>query len=164
MVNPHRLVGKTEIKLIETRMKDIFVQSLRSDISRSPKVSFYQYIVDNFALQTYLCKPINPIYMKYISKFRLSSHLLKIESGRFVNELRSQRICDKCSLNDIEDEFHFILVCPAYRILRVKYIKQYYYLRPSVFKLIQLLSTNNVSELCKLGKFLFEAYKLRNNS
>ena len=97
--------------------------------------------------------------MKYISKFRLSSHLLKIESGRFVNELRSQRICDKCSLNDIEDEFHFILVCPAYRILRVKYIKQYYYLRPSVFKLIQLLSTNNVSELCKLGKFLFEAYK-----
>ena len=157
-------IGKTEIKLIETRMKDIFVQSLRSDISRSPKVSFYQYIVDNFALQTYLCKPINPIYMKYISKFRLSSHLLKIESGRFVNELRSQRICDKCSLNDIEDEFHFILVCPAYRILRVKYIKQCYYLRPSVFKLIQLLSTNNVSELCKLGKFLFEAYKLRNNS
>ena len=31
------------------------------------------------------------------------------------------------------------------------------------FKLVQLLSTENVKELCNLGKFLINAYKLREN-
>ena len=44
-----------------------------------------------------------------------------------------------------------------------KYIKSYYRTRPSVFKLVQLLSTENVKELCNLGKFLINAYKLREN-
>ena len=34
---------------------------------------------------------------------------------------------------------------------------------PAVFKLVQLLSTENVKELCNLGKFLINAYKLREN-
>ena len=28
-----------------------------------------------------------------------------------------------CNLNDIEDRFHFILLCPAYNDLRKKYLK-----------------------------------------
>ena len=39
----------------------------------------------------------------------------------------------------------------------------YYRTRPSVFKLVQLLSTENVKELCNLGKFLINAYKLKEN-
>ena len=45
--------------------------------------------------------------------------------------------------------------------LRIKYIKKYYYNRPSVFKLVQLLSINNVKQLCNLGKFLYRATKER---
>ena len=40
------------------------------------------------------------------------------------------------------------------------YIKSYYRTRPSVFKLVQLLSTENVKELCNLGKSFINAYKL----
>lgn len=36
---------------------------------------------------------------------------------------------------DLEDEFHFILMCPFYTDLRNKYIKSFYYKTLSVFKL-----------------------------
>ena len=123
----------------------------------------YQHLVDHFTLQAYLQKPISVVYQKLIAKFRLSSHDLKVESGRYQNELRRNRICSLCDLNDIEDEFHFILKCPTYITLRQKYIKRYYIIRPSAFKLTQLLGTNNVKELCYLGKFLQAAYSKRSS-
>ena len=59
-----------------------------------------------------------------------------IEKDRYLNLERNQRVCSMCNSNDIEDEFHFILQCPAYNDLRKKFLKQRYYNRPSVFKLL----------------------------
>ena len=50
--------------------------------------------------------------MQYICKYRLSAHQLELERGRFFNIDRSERICKHCSLGNVEDEFHFILICP----------------------------------------------------
>jgi hypothetical protein len=44
------------------------------------------------------------------------------------------------------------LVCPCYDNFRKMYIKKYYFEKPFTCKLIQLLSTENVTDLCKLGK------------
>ena len=60
-------------------------------------------------------------------------------------------------MDNIEDEFHFITQCPIYIIARKRRIKKYYYQNSSVYKLLQLLSTDNVKELRELGKFLMEA-------
>lgn len=92
----------------------------------------------------------------------LSSHNLFIESGRFYGIPRSERICTLCKL-EIEDEMHFILKCKCFHGFRVNLIKPYYWKNPSMFKFIQLLSTNNVKELCNLGKFIFRALKLRDD-
>ena len=51
---------------------------------------------------------------------------------------------------------------PCYLDLRLKLIKKFYFYKPSVFKLVKLLSINNVKELCRLGKFLQQATILRN--
>ena len=75
--------------------------------------------------------------------------------------VRGERVCKKCILNELEDEFHFILVCPLYKDLRSLYIKRYYYNRPSMFKLVQLLSIKNKKALCNLSKFIIKALKLR---
>ena len=70
---------------------------------------------------------------------------------------------DTVCKDDTEDEFHFILKCPTYQNFISKYIKPYYVTRPSVFTLVQLWGTENVKELGNLGKFLINAYKLREN-
>ena len=93
----------------------------------------------------------------------MSAHNLLIEEGRYnrVNMPLERRLCRFCTTNDIEDEFHFILVCPLYRNLRVMYIKRYYYVNPSMFKLVQLLSTKNKKMLSNLARYLINAMKIR---
>jgi hypothetical protein len=71
------------------------------------------------------------------------------------------RICTYCNTNDVDDEFHFVLKCNFVSDLRIKYVKKYYYIKPSSFKLIQLLSTQNVKQLRNLGKFLKQAFVRR---
>ena len=86
-----------------------------------------------------------------------------IETGRYVGTNRNERNCIFCDLGVIEDEFHFILQCSRYTDLRKKYIKKYYWSRPSTFKLIELLSGENTKQLCNLGKFIHFSFKLRNS-
>ena len=66
--------------------------------------------------------------------FRLSSHSLAVETGIYQSVLNVNRVCNFC-IDDIKDEFHFILQCPIYQL--------YYRTRPSVLKLVQFLSTEN---------------------
>ena len=50
-----------------------------------------------------------------------------------------------------------------YSELRSSFIKKYYCKRPSFFKFVQLLSTNNVKDLSNLGKFIQHGFDLRCN-
>ena len=51
----------------------------------------------------------------------------------------------------------------TYRDLHKKFIKKYYWSNPSVYKFVQLLSENNVRDLCNLGKYLYikRAFEIR---
>ena len=60
---------------------------------------------------------------------------------------------------DIEDEYHFILICFKYTDLRKKFIEKYYWGNPSVYKLVQLLSANSAIDICNLGKYIKKAFE-----
>lgn len=96
-----------------------FFQNLVEQINSSSRCHLYKHIIIHFSLQYYLEKSIPKIYKKQI--FRMSSHNLAIESGRHTNVTKENRLCKLCCA-DIEDEFHFVLKCPQYRELRLKYI------------------------------------------
>jgi len=107
-------------------------------MKNSVKCCNYQYMVDNFCLQYYLTKGIPELYRNCITKIRLSSHNLAIESGRFTGITRLNRLCIFCG-DDIEDEFHFVLKCKTFQGFRNYLIKPYYWKKPSMYKFIQLL-------------------------
>ena len=152
---------KSAFKIIEQRMKDVYIQEMRSEIDTMAKCNFYKFLVNRHCLQFYLTKPLPVKTREIITKFRISGHNLNIEKGRYVNVDRNDRKCSLCNMNEIEDEYHFILQCPIYEISRKRHIKKYYYQNSSVYKLLQLLSTENVKELRELGKFLIEANLIR---
>ena len=95
--------------------------------------------------------------MKFIialTRLRTATHRLLIETGRWVKPkpiALENRKCITCNL--IEGEFHFILVCPMYSVIR-HYIPKYYTNRPSMFKLIELLNNNEL--------YCFKAFEKRN--
>ena len=65
-------------------------------------------------------------------------------------------------MNILEDEYHCVLVCPFYSIIRDKYIKPDYYNTPSTFKLTQLLSIDSSKHLIKLCIYLTTMHRSDN--
>ena len=76
---------------IENRITDIYKQETLLEISRSSKGFLYQHLIDNFTLQYYLTKPIPSFYKIHITRYRLVSHKLKIEQGRYTQEKKKKQ-------------------------------------------------------------------------
>ena len=49
-----------------------------------------------------------------LAKFRCGILQLHIETGRFNDTNLEDRVCSMCETNSIEDEFHFLCICPYY--------------------------------------------------
>jgi len=80
-------------------------------------------------------------YLGSVTRLKLSSHDLAIEKGRHQNIARQERVCNNCTMNILETEYHYLLTCSKCYNLRTKYIKKYYYTWPTIHKLTQLLSS-----------------------
>ena len=79
------------------------------------KLDNYFKIKKCFSRETYLS--INNFRLRRaLCQIRISAHELKIERDRYKKPYveRSQRICEKCSSNQTEDELHFIINYPLY--------------------------------------------------
>ena len=81
------------------------------------------------------------------------NHRLPIESGRFCNIERSRRICNLCNLNQLGDEFHYILECTFFSEHRRRYIDSIFFKRPNVIKFSELMSSKEQAVLTKLAIF-----------
>ena len=48
-------------------------------------------------MQFYLNRPVNSLYKTCITRYRINSRVLNIESGRYFNIVRNERICTMCN-------------------------------------------------------------------
>ena len=124
----------------------------------------YKQIKTTIERSTYLDILEAPKYRKVISQLRLSSHKLAIETGRHNKISLNGRKCTHCTLNDIEDEFHFALMCPFYSNIRNLYVPSYFRNHPSVYKFISLLNTDKQQLLVKLATYCVKAHDVRNQN
>ena len=112
------------------------------------------------------CKYNDNIYNQFlfedkrivISKWRLSSHSLRIETGRYSSPKlhRNERTCSICPTN-IEDEFHVIFICPLYDSIRTKY-QHLLLMYPTI---MAILNPTNVKDAETLGNMLLQIEKIR---
>ena len=126
--------------MFRNRLKDLFISKWRIDVNDSPSLYLYKELKPIFERSIYLDKIVNSKFRNIIAKLRLSSHVLFIETGRHQNIQRNERTCTFCSMNEIEDEYHFVLICPLYDNIRNTCIPVLNKRRPSMFKLEQLLN------------------------
>ena len=147
--------------LIRQRILDSYYQSWYANINNSNRLQMYSRYKHNFQIENYLDFIYEKKFKTAFTKFRLSSHDLAIERGRYENIPRDERICKNCNLNMVENEFHFLLVCPKYRDLRRKYLKRYYCQWPTLNKFDDLMSKTSKPVIMNLAKFLYFAMKLR---
>ena len=127
-------------------------------------IVLYKYFKYGFGYEKYLDMLSSDLRF-YISRFRLSAHPLRIQSGRYARNAipRNERYCLCCQTTNIDDIFHFIFVCSCYRDLRESYINNYYYHTPSRFKLTELFKSSSMCILQNLSKYIKRALKKRSN-
>jgi hypothetical protein len=151
------------VPILRNRLRDIYISNWREGLESYSSLYIYREIKTCFNQSSYLMLLENTKYRNILAKLRLSSHKLNIELGRYNNIPRNERKCILCNLNDIEDEFHFVLKCPVYADLRRQYIPKYYYTQTSVMKYILLMQTSNKTLLKKLAMYCDKSFKLRDS-
>lgn len=147
--------------LIKQRILDIYRQSWYASVNNSNRLLMYSRYKHDLIFENYLDFISEKKYRIALSQFRLSSHELEIERGRYTNVGRDDRICLFCNRNQIENEYHFLLTCPFYTELRKTYLKRYYYQWPTLNKFDNLMSTSNRTIVINLAKHVYFSSRLR---
>ena len=107
--------------VFKRRVFDCFQQEWLGEIGRNRILEDYRLFKINFEYENYL--DLVPFSLRFfITRLRVSSHRLRIHTGRFDGTPRHERLCIFCNMDDIEDIYHFICICPSYTQLRYKYI------------------------------------------
>lgn len=146
------------LKVFEQRCKDMYYQDCRSSTS-----SFYQRVYVNVKIDFDMEKYIDHIslfkHRRCVTLIRTGSHNLNI-NGWYPDSIDGT--CRMCDLDEIEDELHFCLICPAYIQPRTNLIPSHYWQDPSSLKLFALLTDHHAS--VNFAKYLYVAFNIRKSS
>ena len=148
---------KVFLSQIKQTLKDQTLQkwaSKLSDPNNEITYFYYKEFCSNYSLKKYLSILPTELWIP-LCKFRTRNHRLPVEfySWNKFQKPHHERICNICNLNDIGDEYHYIMKCPVFNELRDLYISPYFKNRPSVYKFIALMKTEKENTLIKLAKF-----------
>ena len=112
-VNPCNYFVKKNLSTFKSRIIDCFRQEWFGSIDRNRVLDEYKMYKVHFIYEEHL--DLVPYNLRcFITRLRISAHSLRIHAGRFgVNRLtRHERLCLNCNLQDIEDVYHFVCICP----------------------------------------------------
>ena len=96
--------------VIKRRLMDQFIQNWFSKIIDSPKAINYRIFKTKFEFEEYL----NVLEYKnavLLCRFRTCNTKLPIETGRWLNIPRHDRVYILCNNRHIGDEYHYLLEC-----------------------------------------------------
>ena len=144
--------------ILNERLLDQFYQSWRSSVQESEKLCVYKLIKTEFSMENYL---LNDFNVRMMSLLRFGTLKLNVEIGRYINQPRSDRLCKCCSMDCIENEYHFVMVCPAYRQFRLKYFSRHYCSWPNMNKFCSLLTSKSKKVIYNIMSFLRDSWNLR---
>ena len=112
--------NKLTVNMTETRdsLLTYYANSWPVKCQNVPKLRTYLQFKQSFKTEKYLTMNLTRSERSVMAQFRCGVLPLRIETGWFVGEQVGDRLCRFCDLNLVEDEKHFLLVCPSYVHLR----------------------------------------------
>ena len=161
----HNIINKVK-SLIISKYESVWENELMVQRIKDGKLKFYTNFIEKHSLQNYLKNPALPYkFRKAITNFRIGTHRLPVEVGRYNGNLnREERSCPLCE-NGIGDEWHYLLNCnnPVIKHNRDQVFNQINTFEPGFLhmngpeKIAFLMKTNNHDCLLKFG-FLIDKF------
>ena len=144
------------------KLKDNFIAQWKHELGNMTSCDVYVHYKQNFKLEEYLIH-LPTTLKRAVCALRTNNSRLPKVVGRYTNTPRDLRFCTLCpNENLIGDEYHILLECKNQIIesLRSKYISVTHTRNPSMQNCINLLGSDDKSELRRLGYFLKKALPL----
>jgi len=163
------ILHKMKIKYEEFWHSELFKDTSNLKNKGGNKLRSYRFLKQQFHLEPYLYNVDNVNHRTAITRLRLSSHYLNIETLRGSVSDPNLRLCSLCTLNEKEDEEHFMLRCEAFTQHRQELLMQiqnsnnntsaYSHSNWFIF-----LLTSESKQICKaVGKYISECMQIRKN-
>ena len=147
-------IGKPLFKnYIKTKLQDLFIQQWHSRIDNGGIFTIYRMLKSNFSRSPYL-QILNNNCAIAIARFFTTNNNLPVNTERYKEVERKNRLCNKCSLKDIGDEFHYIFCCPFFDNKRKETLPKTVIKKPNSISFSTLLNGNDRNQLLKLKHFL----------
>ena len=148
--NQNKIDTKQSKQILHNRIADIALQNWYTEVFTSSMCTIYRRFKKQLDFENYLMSA-NPRERISMTKYRCANSRIPVYSQIYMYDTEA---CTLCNLKVTGDEYHYILICPYFRLNRELYIKPYYYRRPSMMKFEQLFSSKNKRTLSKLAKFI----------
>ena len=96
------------LSVFKQRVRDIYLQQWTEEVAGSSTGRLFRYLKVDFKFESYL-NVLNRAHRIALTRIRLSSHIFKIERGRWARTRtnRGDRLCSECSV--LECEFHCLV-------------------------------------------------------
>ena len=116
-----QIVRYYEALVGDDREKNVRERESKIIQSEAPMMKYYASIADVKTKSSIYSNFVDDRSRKVITRWRLSNHKLRIETGRYHVPYieRKDRKCFAC--NVLEDETHAIFVCPSFSFIRRNY-------------------------------------------
>ena len=98
---------------LQSMMELNYKQAWLNTIHNGGELRSYAVFKRDFFLEKYLLHE-SLVNRKNLTRLRISSHKLSVETGRFNKTPLENRLCAMCDKGLVEDEFHFMISCTAY--------------------------------------------------
>ena len=148
--------------ILMQRLRDQYVQEWHNMVSNQSKLEYYCMFKTDFIYEKYLDDIKNVKLKTQLTRFRLCSHSLEIETGRYNGIERNDRKCKLCNQNTVESEYHFMLCCPTYTEIRRKYKITANWPNIALFR--NILASQNTISIMNVARFISEGMKLRDET
>ena len=159
----------TLISINQCRIEFSNNQSISWNNNRYQKIKlrYYNLFKSDLKPEPYLLTNLSKSQRSVYAQFRSGILPLAIETGRFSNVSLNNRTCIVCNSEAIEDEYHFLCICPGYeterKLLYIKVAEKFSEFRNlDNFDRFMLLNTDECQKYTAI--YVHNAFKLRKES
>ena len=109
------------LDLAKTRVHERLQRDWEHHCSTKDKLRTYRIFKQEMAVASHLNCNLPKYPRSLISQLRLGVLPLRIETGRFVRLAEADRLCQVCSTDSVENEYHFLFECNEYTEYREEF-------------------------------------------
>ena len=114
---------KRTVEELQQSMHQRQLARIQEECHSKPKLRTFVIFKDFSSLAPHIAKPLRFEERRILSKLRLGTLPLRIESARYARPIipETERVC-YCNSGDIETEYHVLFQCHKYALLRQNWL------------------------------------------